>query len=208
MKFFYNLIMVTAIVFASVFKMSAQDKFADYTNTYLNESYKIEISLDSKDNSKYTLYVDAYSLDKLITKAGIMIDQKQHDDFINALKTCKQKYEEWTATAKSNNVKDLDKKIDVKSIVGGYFNLSGWKYQFRVPLTFYYNISQIDGKLYYVLKVYSGTLTASDNEFEKCDGVILTFESAESIQSFIDLVSTEKIDAYKKSKTTQQDLFK
>ena len=84
---------------------NAQEKFTSYDNTYGGKTYEIQIS--SKDKEKFSLYIDAMSLDRTHEKGGITIDQKQYQDFINAITEAKTKYEEWVKTAKENNVKEL-----------------------------------------------------------------------------------------------------
>jgi hypothetical protein len=66
-----------------------QDKFAAYDNTFISKSYEIKIS--AKEKEKFSLYIDAMSLDNTHEKGGIIIDQKQHQEIISAISEAKLK---------------------------------------------------------------------------------------------------------------------
>ena len=48
------------------------------------------------------------SLDRVHESGGILINQYQHQVFIETIEKVKIEYEEWIATAKENNVKNLN----------------------------------------------------------------------------------------------------
>ncbi len=184
----------------------AQEKFTSYDNTYGGKTFEIQIS--SKDKEKFSLYIDAMSLDRTHEKGGITIDQKQHQDFLNAIAEAKTKYEEWVKTAKENNVKELDKTLTVKSKAGGYFLYgSKWNFQFLVNLKFDFKILESKGEIKYLLLIRTGELQSSSNQFMKVDGFVLVFSSTKEIDEFTTAISTEKITEFI-NKPKKDALFK
>jgi hypothetical protein len=187
-------------------KSAAQERFTSYENSYAGKTYDIQIS--AKEKEKFTLYIDALSLDKMHDKGGISISQKNHQDFLNAIAEAKIKYEEWVNTAKENNVTELDKTMTVKSKAGGYF-LYGtkWQFQFSVNLKFDFKILESNGETKYLLIVRTGELQSSSNQFMKVDGFVLVFSSSKEIDDFSNAISIDKITEFS-NKPKKEDLFK
>jgi len=187
-------------------KSNAQEKFTSYDNTYGGKTYEIQI--DAKEKEKFSLYIDAMSLDRTHEKGGITIDQKQHQDFLNAIAEAKSKYEEWVKIAKENNVKELDKTMTIKSKAGGYFLYgSKWNFQFLVNLKFDFKILESKGEIKYLLLIRTGELQSSSNQFMKVDGIALVFSSTKEMDEFTTAISTEKITEFV-SKPKKDALFK
>ncbi|MGX5820663.1 hypothetical protein ACWKWU_20885 [Chitinophaga lutea] len=184
----------------------AQDKFTHYDNTYINKEYDIQISVDKKDN--YSLYIDAMSFDRMHEKGGIILKQNRHQDFLNAIKEAKTKYEEWVKTAKENNVKDFSKKMAIKSKAAGYFLYGNkWNFQFLVDLQFDFRILENKGEIVYLLLINTGELQSSSNQFMKVEGFALVFTSAKEIDDFTASISTDKITEFM-NKPKVDDMFK
>lgn len=186
----------------------AQENLGTYENTYIEKEYPISISTKPND-AKFTLYIEALSLDNLVSEGGFSIDEKQLSGFVENIKQAKAKYEEWIATAKANNVTSLDKDISVTpSKVTGYFHYgSKWNFDFSVKPTFSFKILEDKGETSYLLIVRTGKLTSSSNEYINCDGFVLTFLSVEEIDAFLKTISQENINEYK-NKPKTEDLFK
>lgn len=198
--------LIGIILLTSGLIVKAQDKFTSYDNTYAKKTFDIHISI--KDNEKFTLYIEAMSLDNLHETGGFMVDDKKYQGFIDALNEAKSKYQEWEQTAKSNNVKDLDKEMPIKSKVVGFFLYgSDWHFQHIVNLTFDFKIMESEGEINYLLIVRSGKMQSSRNQFMDVDGVVLVFNSANEIQDFVDSISSNKINEFK-NKPKSEDLFK
>ncbi len=188
-----NIKSLIVVIFAITFSTSfSQEKFATHNNAYDKETYKIELSIGGK--KKFGLYIDAYSMDEIHKTGGFCIDHKQYQSFITALNEAKQKYEEWTKTAKKNNVRDLDKTMPIKSKVDTYF-LYGrdWHYDFSVNLSFDFEIFDTEREPMYLLVISTGKLQSSSNQFMKVDGFDLVFTSEEDIEKFMDDISLQKI---------------
>lgn len=199
-------ILTVSLIVATTLQIKAQEKFTTYDNTYAGKSYEIQISAEEKD--KFTLYIYAMSLDRMHDKGGISIEQKNHQDFLNALSEAKQKYEEWEKTAKENNVKELDKTMTIKSKAGGYFLYgSKWNFQFLVNLKFDFKILESKGETKYLLLIRTGELQSSSNQFMKVDGFVLVFSSSKEIDDFMTAISTEKITEFL-NKPKKDALFK
>lgn len=189
----------------TVFEIYAQEKFTTYDNTYGGKTYEIKIT--SKDKDKFTLYIDAMSLDEIHDVGGIMVIEKQHQDFLNAIAEAKLKYEEWVKTAIENNVKELDKSMIIKSKVGAYFQYGDWNFQFLVNLKFDFKILESKGELKYLLIIRTGKLQSSSNQFKKVDGFVLVFSSIKEIDEFTTAISAEKITEFI-NKPKKDALFK
>jgi hypothetical protein len=198
---------LTFVIFTlTISQSTAQEKFTSYDNTYVGKTYEIKIS--SKEKDKFSLYIDAMPLDKLHKNGGIIIDQKQHQDFINALTTAKAKYEEWVKTAQENNVIDLDKTMNINSKSGGYFLYgSKWHFQFLVNLKFDFSILESQGETKYLLLIRTGELQSSSNQYMKVDSFVLVFTSAKEIEDFANAISINQITEFA-NKPKTEELFK
>ncbi len=202
-----NLKLFILVVFlGSTINSYGQEKFTTYDNTYSDKTYDIQLSKDAK--GKFTIWIDAMSLDKLHEKGGIMVKEKHYESFINALSEAKIKYEEWVKTAKENNVKELDKEMPIKSKVGGYFLYGGdWNFQWLVSLDFDFKIFESKGELKHLLIVRTGELQSSSNQFMEVDGLVLVFSSADEIDTLKNEISSNKINEFF-NKPKAEDLFK
>jgi len=205
MKTMFKKLLITVQLFCSI-NLLAQEKFSEYDNSYIGERFEIQLS--AKEQDKFTLYIGAMSLDKLHSKGGIRVEEKNHMEFIEALSQAKIKYEEWVATAKENGVKELAKTMTIKSRVGGYFLYgSEWNFQFSVNLQFDFKILESKGETKYLLLIRTGELQSSSNQFMKVDGFVLVFTSPKEIDDFIGLISEDKISSFQ-NKPKREDLFK
>jgi hypothetical protein len=185
---------------------NSQEKFTSYDNSYSGKSYEIQIS--TEDIEKYSLYINAMSLDRTHSQGGITIDQKQYQDFLNAIAEAKTKYEEWVKTAKENNVKELNKAMTFKSKAGGYFLYGNkWNFQFSVNLKFDFTILESNGEIKYLLLINTGELQSSSNQFMKVDGFVLVFSSTKEMDEFTNAISIEKITEFV-NKPKKDALFK
>lgn len=179
-----------------------QKEFTTYTSELSDTEYSIKLSDDIKRG--YTLMIDCRSTDKLYKDGGLMVNEKAHAPFLNALSEAKLKYAEWKQVAIDNNVDELRKPMTIKSKVSSYFLYgSEWKFQFSVDLSFNFFIREGE----YILYVSTGELTSSSNQFMKHDGFSLMFTSEDEIDTFINAISVEKIKE-ELSKPKDEDLFK
>lgn len=202
-----KLIMMMALMMCFMGIGFAQEKFATYDNTYINKTY--DISIDVENDDKFTLYINAMSIDGIHETGGFMINEKEYQKFIDALQSASLKYQEWDSIARLNNVVELNKKMtDIKCKAGGYFlYYDEWKFQFFLIPTFSFLILESNNEIKRLLIVGSGQMTASSNQYMDVDGVMLVFSSIIEIQDFINLISISKINEFK-NQPKKEDLFK
>jgi hypothetical protein len=187
-----------------VFGLSAQEKFSNYQNRYLDKNFDIKISIKNKNDFK--LFIMAYGMDKLYDTGGIVVPKENYSEFLTAIKGAKEKYVEWSKTAKENDVKDFQKYIKVDAQTMGYFEAGDeWNFQFTVWLKFRFKVTEKGEPL---LIMDTGKLTSSKNKYRDCDGFVIVFTSSEDIDSFLDKISPVKVQSFLDSKTDKNDLFK
>lgn len=197
--------LLTSIFLISLFltkNIIAQDKYSKYDSEYFKKQF--DISITNKKTDKYSLYVDMMSMDKLCDKGGIILDEKQHAEFLLKLNDAKNKYEEWVKTALENDVKELEKTMSFKTKCSAYFLYgSKWNFQFYVNLTFDFKI--VNDK--YMLIIRTGELTSSSNQFMNVDGFVFVFTSLNEIDEFINVLSADKVLEYI-TKPKTDEIFK
>ena len=188
------------------FTLFSQEPIGSYE--IFDKEYKISAT-EPKENGDYSLYVDGYTFDATVSSGGIIVENNKIDDFINGWEQAKEKYIEWTTTAKENNVTDLNKDIKVKiPKLSGYFSYGSWKFDWNVSPYFKYLITESKGKISYGLILYTGTMQASDNEYIDCDSFAYAFYSIEDINKFISLFDQKLVTDHFKKKNSKEDLFK
>jgi hypothetical protein len=180
----------------------AQDKYASYENAFENKTFNIQIG--RKDGNNYKLFIEVGSVDDLSGKGGIVISNTQHAPLVSAIQAAKEKYVEWKNVAIENNVEDLDKRIEQRANVGTYFMYGiDWQFQFSVDLTFVVKFTE--GKHYMMIK--TGNLVSSSNRYMAHKGFLLVFSSEQEIDTFLELLSLEKMTEYLNA-PSNKDLFK
>jgi hypothetical protein len=180
-----------------------------FTNGSTGTETKVELSINEKDKS-YRIWIEGRPI--LMSRdgeGGIMLNSKQHRDFYETLSRVKTTYQSWIKTAVENNVKDVTTEMKDKVKTDTYF-MYGSKYRFDLGqnLSFSFRVVEVDGKVYQTLIMKSGTLQASDNQYMTHSGIFISFYTPEDLQSFIDLLSMEKIGDLVNKQLNQKDLFK
>lgn len=191
------LIFITNISFS-------QKKFGTYKCKLNKTDYEVQI--DIKED-KYTLYIDAFSFDKIYNNGGIMLTSKEHKAFIEDLQKAKQKFIEWSKIAIENKVKEFNKDMDFKTKAGAYFKSStDWHFSYRISLLYQFMIldSNDDNP---ILLVNTDDIVASDNQYMKSRGFVLMFKTEKDIDEFISLISVETVNDFIK-KPKPEELFK
>ena len=134
-------------------------------------------------------------------RSGIIISKNQLPGFVSNLSYAKGKYIEWVAVAKENGVSDLDKRIELKSQpVVTYFYFDGKKeVQISRRLIFNFGIIKYpssSNNIYYYMTF--GDFDNQDRSF------LITISSSKEISDFINLLSSNKINAF----LNKEKLFK
>jgi len=104
---------IVNLLFSILLLLSIQS----FSQVTIGEVTMLEKSFDFKatepnEKGEYDLWIYALPLDATVSKGGINIKYKKIQNFVAALKEAKNKYNEWTTTAKENSVTDLTKKIE------------------------------------------------------------------------------------------------
>lgn len=206
------LIIVFFLISSNTFSQGAL--FGTYSSSYENKTQNIYITFDKKD--KFTLYISATSLDKLVTNGGFKVWGKYLPDFIEKFKTAQQKYNEWIITAKENNVTSFSKLIEVENEKAirtakstAYFYFGDFWHESIMGEPYFQFIVHKDenDNIGYHLLVSTSNLYAKDNRFITCSGFSMIFSSNEEISNFINAISLEKIEEFK-NRPNPDELFK
>lgn len=179
--------------------------------TYTIWDKVLNVDVTEPEDSTYSIYIDGMPLDAIVDRGGLIIKTKELTKFIECIVKGKNKYIEWTNTAKENNITDLTKDIDVGRMpkLGGYFKYSDWEFDFNVKPYVKYMISQNeDGKTQYAFLIYTGKLTSSSNQYIDSDSFVYAFYSLEEIEDFISLFDSSLVYKYFDNKKNKKDLFK
>ena len=125
----------------------------------------------------------------------------------DCLRKIETKFEEWSKTAKDNNVTDFEKDFDIHLPVFDCFFEYGskWCFDFYKRTKPYFRITS-GGQCLVVINI--DELTSASNRFMHYRGILFAFESVEEIEDFIKAIDPSH--ALSKSAETQkkEDLFK
>ena len=190
---------ILALVWTS---LSAQDDIGTYEMSY--DSGHPNYTIQATEEGKF--YIACYSLDASSKEGGINVDPKKLEEFKTALTAARDRFVEWSAVAKTNNVTELDKEMDIASPrVGAYWLTSKWHFSFNETLKFRFKITK-DGQ--HILIINTGKIQASDNQYINHAGLALVFLSAEEVNGLISGLDPAKVTAYFEEKKKKADLFK
>jgi hypothetical protein len=194
------------IIYFGNILFAQSDKLSSYHSSHFNKDYQVTISAKSIED--FDLFIDAASLDNIVYEGGILLKSSEYSKFLNCIDSAAAKYSEWVQVAKTNDVKELDKMMNLQCDVDAYFTFGGeWQFAFTVPLQFGLRILTKDGKTKYLLIIRTQELISSKNEFITMSGVAMVFKTPEEINAFKTAISKQNIsDFIKKPKT--EDLFK
>ena len=200
-----KIILFALFVFFQIGFSFSQKVYTNYFNSYVHESYNIEIY--DKGNDKYDLYINAFSFDNMTKNGGFLISNKRLPDFLNVLDSALVKYIEWTNIAKKNKVTDLKKPMGYTCKVDGYFEYGKWQFDSNIQIGVDFLILDVNDSIRYILSITTGNLVSSSNEFIKSDGFVLLFTSVEEINNFRIMILPDNISVFLK-KPKSEDLFK
>lgn len=182
----------------------AQEKFSEYDMSYFNKKYDIEVGTIKNGNCSFYIYCEPKDNTK---KVGFILESKNVESFCNQLNSIKQKYSEWTKTAKDNNVTSYDKKFDVnfKSVSAFFLYGSKWCLSYAISFKPYFKVTS-DGECLVVFNV--GELTASSNRFMTVKGFMMAFNSLDEIDEFIKAFDLQKMQDNEMKEKEKDNLFK
>lgn len=181
----------------------AEKKVSEYYLSYFNKTYEIQAT--EPKNGVFEFYIYCHSKDD--QTIGFSIESKDIPEFINALNKVKLKFNEWSKTAKENNVSEFDKDFDIKfKSVTAFFSYGrDWHFSFQVKMKPYFKVTKTGDHL---IVFDSGELTASDNRYMDVEGFMLAFSSEKEIDDFIKAIDVDSVLKAESNKNKVDDLFK
>ena len=195
--------LVVVLLFA--FQLKAQEKTNEYFMSYFDgKNYNIEVSDVNGEEFRY--YIDCASWEDDTDVVGISFKSTKIQEFQDRMNEIKNKYVEWSNTAKQNGVTNFDKNFDIKlPRVDCFFRYGDYHFSFnRVPNA-YFKVTT-DGECYAIISIKN--LQASDNQYIKHDGLFMIFSSDEEIDDFINAIDKKHVIEKAEKKTNTDDLFK
>jgi hypothetical protein len=169
------------------------------------DDFLITIQAIEKEITSYVHIGNQDDSHSLPRRSGIMITKNQLKGFVSNLTYAKEKYNEWVAVAKANDVLYLDKRIDLKSQpMATYFYFDG-KNEIQVNRRLIFNFGIINFPASSNDILYSLTFGDFDNLNMR---FLLTFSSSKEISDFINLLSLNKINTFLNKEELLEELFK
>lgn len=157
-------------------------KYESYCQRLSNDTICLSITLDSTDP-----YMPNPQM--------LMMAKQQRANFVNNLKTLKNKFVEYDSICKKNNVENISRTINHKDDINEYpiilFDKEGKHYS-TTPLYFAY--VRKEGKS--VMCVHSGSLVDMRDENIKFDGGLILFFSIDEISEMIKSFKEDEITKY------------
>lgn len=195
--------LVVILLFA--FQLKAQEKANEYFMSYFDgKNYNIGAT-EVKDG-EFTYYIDCASWEDDTDVVGISFKSTKIQEFQNGVNEIKNKYVEWTSTAKQNNVTNFDKNFDIKlPRVDCFFRYGDYHFSFNRTPNAYFKVTT-DGECYAIISIKN--LQASDNQYIKHDGLFMIFSSDEEIDNFINAIDKKHVIENEEKKTNTDNLFK
>ena len=132
---------------------------------------------------------------------GLSLKKEQIAKFVDFLKSANDKFIEWDKVAKENAVQELRKEH--KSIsLSGYFKYGKWKFGIATLIAKYTITKGVSSRY-----IFIPSFESSSNQFMKSKAHLF-YVTDELIKEMENYLSDEAINAFVKSKTSADDLFK
>ncbi len=191
--------LLLAVVLLFTFQLKAQEKTNEYSMSYF-DGKNYNIGATEVKNGEFSYYIDCASWEDDTDIVGINFKSTKIQEFQNKMNEIKDKYVEWTNTAKQNGVTNFDKNFDIKlPSVNCFFMYGDYHFDFYRTPNAYFKVTT-DGECYAIISIRD--LQASDNQYIKHDGLFMIFSSDEEIDDFINAIDMKHVieKAEKKSK--------
>lgn len=195
--------LVVVLLFA--FQLKAQEKVNEYSMSYFDgKNYNIEAT--EVKNGEFSYYIDCASWGDDTDDVGINFKSTKIQEFQNKMNEIKDKYVEWTNTAKQNGVTNFDKYFDIKlPSVNCFFMYGDYHFSFNRTPNAYFKVTT-EGECYAIISIRN--LQASDNRYIEHDGLFMIFSSDEEIDDFINAIDRKHVIEKAEKKANTDDLFK
>ncbi len=197
-----KLLFAILMIFSS--SLYGQETIGKYWMEYDSKHFDVEAT--EPKEGKYELYINMKSLDPIVQRVGISVDNLNVPILISLLKEVKSKYEEWNQLAKSNNISNLDKEIPIpyRPKLGGFFKYGDWHFDFNVILQPRY-LKKGEKQL---ALLHTGKMVASDNQYMDVEDAVFVFSNSKEIDDLIALLDPQKVTNFFTKKTKTEEIFK
>ncbi len=185
----------------------SQDVIDTYEMSYFKSKPTYNISASEVENGKTRFYIYAASADRYSDAVALIIKSEQLEKFKSVIDSAKVTYENWSKTAKENNVTELDKEISIDKITFecGFFT-SSWHFDYSAQLTARFKI--LSSGEYVLILENKSKLVSGSNKYIDSDGFFMVFTSSDEIDSFINKLTLESVNSHYEKKSSKEDLFK
>ena len=161
--------------------------------------YNVEATTHKNDLTAFVQVMGKYKNDKVLVR----IDGAENiQNFIDALNVCKVKYIEWSEVAKSNNITDFRKTINVK-----FPNVEIWwlgsKWFSSNKQNFIKPVFSVGENVNFV--VIAGKAKHWDNEY--IDTTFYMFLTPDEIDELVNALNVDNINSILKQETKTDTLF-
>lgn len=201
-----KLLFTLALSVLPLIGFAQNENFGEFQMSYFKTKSNHYIQLTDKNGELERIFIEGFSMDNTSNDGMFIIDVKKIEQFKAYLTEMKNKYVEWTETAKTNNVTELDKEIPYsnKNTYSAGFKYGSWQFDFSVTPTARFKI--IDKEI--LLIIESQKLQSSSNRYIDSKGLVLVFSSVNEIQDLINQLDITKMNESIKKDTSKNDLFK
>jgi hypothetical protein len=189
--------------------MAIQTLFC-FSETIVSEYYatetKFNIEADYNKHNVLKVYIEIYAGDDYVKYLGLD-NEEEVENFRNNILLIIEKFNEWSSTAKTNNVSDFvkDFPITFKSVNVIWKSYSSGDYNFAydqiIPILFWVNEEQE-----HKIAIQKRDITSADNRYTKCN-IFTLFSSIEELKSLYNALDLDKIKNKLNNKTNVDDLF-
>lgn len=190
---------------AMTFQAQAQKEVSNYSIGNGQITFKVKSS--GVENNKFSYYIETLSFERgdEIGEVGFVVESKNIDCFISAVKEMKTKFIEYQKTSIQNNVTDYSKELNINfPKMEGFFWYGEWHFDFNRTPSCKFMVGK-DGRC--TMGIILGNLQASDNRFIKHDGAYIFFTSVEDFDSFINAIDPKHAYNSAQVKQTTDALF-
>lgn len=196
-----KLTLLILITLLTNLKINAEEKIASWNCSFFDKTYDIQCT-DPKENNDFTIYIQVSAKEEY-TKAYLSFKKKDIPELIVFLQNIKNKYIEWSNTAKENNILNINKEMNYKtpSCTVCWYG-SKWWFSFSHKLIPTFMILKDGTSIISMAK----KVTASSNKYID-EHIYFVFSNTEEIDDLIEKLNIDNILDYFNKKNSKEDLF-
>ena len=200
-KILFSIIALLSVITTA----NAQELIGYYNNRFTTgqTKFKVQLLMDGIDGKDYVM-VEVLTTDA--DEAHLLIDIDKLEATKKSIKDIKEKYVEWSATARQNNIKDMNGKMPINLVMPKVaWKTNKWWFAngFKWNLPPYFIVK--DGTKYYAY--ISQEVSSRSNEYVTSK-INLIFTSVNDFDSLLNVLNVEKIKGMVDKSKSQKQLFK